>query len=248
MLLEARLLGIPAAATEADAHVGLANRLVAPLVRRVFLAYPVAGRERGRYRVVGRPIPRRSRAAVAQADARARFGLPASGAVVLVVGGSQGALALNEASLAAFADEGPAVLHLCGERDHAALAARPRRPGYVLVAFTDAFGAALAACDLVVSRAGGAVWEIAAAGRPAILVPYPHATGDHQTKNAAYFAAGGGAVLVPQDVLDLGRCVRELLADPARLAAMGAAMRALARPDAADVIAEELIELATAGR
>jgi UDP-N-acetylglucosamine--N-acetylmuramyl-(pentapeptide) pyrophosphoryl-undecaprenol N-acetylglucosamine transferase len=136
------------------------------------------------------------------------------------------------------------VLHLAGERDHTELASRVSRPDYRLLPFTDDFGAALAAADLVVSRAGGSVWEIAAAGRAALLVPYPHATADHQTKNARYFEQGGGAEVVPEEQLDLRRQVTELLEEPARLEAMGNAMRALARPDAAEVIAEELIALA----
>jgi UDP-N-acetylglucosamine--N-acetylmuramyl-(pentapeptide) pyrophosphoryl-undecaprenol N-acetylglucosamine transferase len=113
----------------------------------------------------------------------------------------------------------------------------------VLLGFTDDFGAALAAADLVVARAGGSVWEVAAAGKPALLVPYPDATGDHQTKNARFFEQGGGAVVVPQEELDLRRQVEALLGDPERLAAMGESMRALARPDAADVIAEEVLSL-----
>jgi UDP-N-acetylglucosamine--N-acetylmuramyl-(pentapeptide) pyrophosphoryl-undecaprenol N-acetylglucosamine transferase len=88
------------------------------------------------------------------------------------------------------------------------------------------------------------VWEVAAAGRPALLVPYPHATADHQTKNARYFERGGGAVVVSESELDLRRRVDELLADPARLERMADSMRSLARPDAAEVIAEELIALA----
>ncbi|MGZ6727727.1 MAG: UDP-N-acetylglucosamine--N-acetylmuramyl-(pentapeptide) pyrophosphoryl-undecaprenol N-acetylglucosamine transferase, partial [Gaiellaceae bacterium] len=93
--------------------------------------------------------------------------------------------------------------------------------------------------------AGGGVWELAAAGKPAILVPYPFATADHQTKNARYFQAAGGAILVPET--ELGRVpelVRSLLDDPRRLEQMSAAMLQAARPDAADEIAEELIALA----
>jgi UDP-N-acetylglucosamine--N-acetylmuramyl-(pentapeptide) pyrophosphoryl-undecaprenol N-acetylglucosamine transferase len=120
------------------------------------------------------------------------------------------------------------------------------RPDYRLLPFTDDFGAALAAADLVVARAGGSVWEVAAAGKPALLMPFPQATADHQTKNARYFEAGGGAVVVPQAQLDLARQVDGLLADTVRLARMGAAMRELARPRAADDVAEELIALATA--
>jgi UDP-N-acetylglucosamine--N-acetylmuramyl-(pentapeptide) pyrophosphoryl-undecaprenol N-acetylglucosamine transferase len=87
------------------------------------------------------------------------------------------------------------------------------------------------------------VWEVAAAGKPALLVPYPSATADHQTKNARFFEQGGGAIVVPEERLDLRAQVDELLADSGRLAAMGAAMLALARPDAADVIAEEVLAL-----
>jgi UDP-N-acetylglucosamine--N-acetylmuramyl-(pentapeptide) pyrophosphoryl-undecaprenol N-acetylglucosamine transferase len=248
MVMAAGLLGIPAALTEADAHLGLANRLAAPFARRVFLAYPLAERPAdGKYHVVGRPIPARSLVPPGgQAQARALFGLPEGGPAVLVAGGSQGARALNEAAIEAFAADGPAVLHLAGERDYAELAPRVSRPGYRLLAFTADFGAALAACDLVVARSGGSVWEIAAAGKPALLVPYPYGTADHQTKNARYFAGGGGALLVPEPELALRTQVEALLADPERLSAMGNAMRLLARPDAAERVAEELIALAAA--
>jgi UDP-N-acetylglucosamine--N-acetylmuramyl-(pentapeptide) pyrophosphoryl-undecaprenol N-acetylglucosamine transferase len=245
MVLAAGILRIPAGITEADAHFGLANRLAAPFAKRVFLSFPIEGLKGEKYRVVGRPIPKRSRP-TDPAQARARFGLPAEGEVLLVFGGSQGARRLNEAALAAFADGGPGVLHLAGERDFAELVTRPRRDGYVLLPFTDDFGAALSSADLVVARAGGSVWEVAAAGKPALLVPYPHATADHQLKNARYFELGGGARVVPEAELDLRRQVGELLDNPALLERMAAAMRRLARPDAADVVAEELIGLATA--
>jgi UDP-N-acetylglucosamine--N-acetylmuramyl-(pentapeptide) pyrophosphoryl-undecaprenol N-acetylglucosamine transferase len=247
MVLAAGMLRIPAALTEADAHLGLANRLASPFARRVYLAFPIDGLEGPKYRVVGRPIPARSRP-VPRDEARGRFQLPADGPVVLVFGGSQGARGLNEAAVAAFGAEGPAVLHLAGERDFAALASRVSRPDYRLLAFTDDFGAALSAADLVVARAGGSIWEVAAAGKPALLVPYPHATADHQEKNARYFERRGGAVVVPERELDLMREIEGLLANKERLAAMAEAMARLARPDAAEVIAEELIELATARR
>jgi UDP-N-acetylglucosamine--N-acetylmuramyl-(pentapeptide) pyrophosphoryl-undecaprenol N-acetylglucosamine transferase len=245
MVLAAGLLRIPAALTEADAHLGLANRLAAPAAMRVFCAFPLEGRADGKYRVVGRPIPARARP-FPRGEAREHFGLPAEGAVVLVFGGSQGARRLNEAALDAWATDGPAVLHLAGERDFESLRVRAARPGYRLLDFTDDFGAALAAADLVVARAGGSVWEVAAAGRPALLVPYPHATAGHQAKNARYFERGGGAVVIREDELDLRRDAGALLADPARLARMGEAMRSLARPDAADTVAEELLQLARA--
>jgi len=245
--LAARAQRIPLALMEADAHLGLANRIAAPFAERVFLAFPIPGRDGGKYRVVGRPIPARSRP-VPPDEARRLFGLPADGPVVLVFGGSQGALALNNAAVEAWADEGPAVLHLCGERHLESLAPRAARPGYVLLGFTDDFGAALSAADLVVSRAGGSAWEVAAAGKPALLVPYPHATADHQSSNARFFAERGAAIVVPQDELDLRRQAGELLADQDRLRRMGEAMRSLARPDAADAVAEEVLALAAARR
>ncbi len=117
----------------------------------------------------------------------------------------------------------------------------------MLVPSTDEFGAALAAADLAVSRAGGTVWELADAGTPAILVPYPYATADHQTLNARHFERGGGAIVVPEPELDrVPALVDELLADPGRLASMREAMLSMARPHAAEEIAEELIALAAA--
>src|SRR5262249_13618022 len=179
MVLAARLRRIPTALSEADAHLGLANRLAAPFARRVFLAYAIPGRDGRKYRVVGRPIPR-AHLGADKTEARAQFGLPQDRPVLAVFGGLAGAQALNEFAVEAFGAHGPAVLHVSGERDYAALAPRVRRGDYVLVPSTDAFGATLAAADLAISRAGGTVWELAAAGVPAILVPYPHATADHQ--------------------------------------------------------------------
>jgi UDP-N-acetylglucosamine--N-acetylmuramyl-(pentapeptide) pyrophosphoryl-undecaprenol N-acetylglucosamine transferase len=247
IVFAAALLGVPAAVMEADAHLGLANRLAAPLARKIFLAFPIGGLEGDKYRVVGRPIPARSRA-TEPGEARAHFGLPVAGPVVLVFGGSQGARRLNEATVEAFGPEGPAVLHLCGERDFALLRRRVSRDDYVLLPFTDDFGAALAAADLVVARAGGSVWEVAAAAKPALLVPYPHATADHQAKNARFFERAGGALVVPESELDLARQVTTLLSDRDELERMAAAMRRLSRPNAADRIAEEVIALASVRR
>jgi UDP-N-acetylglucosamine--N-acetylmuramyl-(pentapeptide) pyrophosphoryl-undecaprenol N-acetylglucosamine transferase len=116
--------------------------------------------------------------------------------------------------------------------------------------FVDDFGAAIGAADLVVARAGGSVWEVAAAAKPAILVPYPHATADHQRANARYFADGGGAVIVDDADIHsvLPSLAESLLSDQERLRAMSDAMRAAAKPDAAGRIADELVELAAPGR
>jgi len=248
MVLAARLRGIPAALTEADAHLGLANRLAAPFARRVFLAYSIPGRSGAKYRVVGRPIPS-AHLAGERATARGTFGLPAEGPVLAVFGGLAGAEALNELAVRAWGVRGPAVLHVAGERDYDALRPRVERDDYVLLPTTDRFGDALAVADLALSRAGGTVWELAAAGTPAVLVPYPHATADHQWLNARHFEQGGGAVVVRQEELEsVPALVDALLGDPGRLDGMSTAMRQLARPDAADEVADELVRLAGAGR
>ena len=152
---------------------------------------------------------------------------PASRArVLLVFGGSQGAASLNELVVEAFGETGPAILHLCGERDYERLRGRVTRDDYKLLPFTDDFGAALAAADLVVARSGGSVWEVAAAGKPAILIPYPFATADHQAKNALFFERAGGAITIPET--ELGRVpdlARSLLGDADRLKEMGEAMK-----------------------
>jgi UDP-N-acetylglucosamine--N-acetylmuramyl-(pentapeptide) pyrophosphoryl-undecaprenol N-acetylglucosamine transferase len=248
MVLAARVRGLPAALTEADAHLGLANRLAAPLARRVFLAYGIEGRDGSRYRVVGRPIPAAHMGAD-KAASRLRLGLPNEGPVLAVFGGLAGAQALNEFAVETFGASGPAVLHVSGARDYASLRTRVARDDYVLLESTEDFGAALAAADLAISRAGGTVWELAAAGTPAILVPYPFATADHQTLNARHFETGGGAMVVDQpELARVPALVEELLSDPGRLEQMSVAMRALAKPDAADVIADELVALAKAGK
>jgi UDP-N-acetylglucosamine--N-acetylmuramyl-(pentapeptide) pyrophosphoryl-undecaprenol N-acetylglucosamine transferase len=248
MVVAAARRRIPTAVTEADAHLGLANRLAAPLAKRVFLSFPIPGREPPKYRVTGRPIPRRSRP-LPREEARRRFELPAEGRALLVAGGSQGARALNDLAVETFGPAGPIVIHLSGEREYERLRRRVSRPDYLLLPFSDDYGAVLGAVDLALSRAGGGVWELAAAGVPAVLVPYPFGTADHQTKNARYFQSAGGAILVPES--ELGRApetLRSLLDDERRRAGMGAAMKAVARPGAAEEIAEELMALAAARR
>jgi UDP-N-acetylglucosamine--N-acetylmuramyl-(pentapeptide) pyrophosphoryl-undecaprenol N-acetylglucosamine transferase len=239
---------IPAALTEADAHLGLANRLSARFARRVFLSYDIAERRGSKYRVVGRPIPATARA-WDRGLARAELGLPAEGPVLLIAGARAGARALNELAVEAFGASGPAVLHVSGERDYESLRGRVTRPDYKLVPLLDGLGAAYGAADLAIMRGGSTVWELAAAGLPAILVPYPFATADHQTLNAQYFERGGGAVVAQETALDtVPDLARSLLGDPERLSRMCESMRGLAKPDAARDIAEELIELARSAR
>jgi UDP-N-acetylglucosamine--N-acetylmuramyl-(pentapeptide) pyrophosphoryl-undecaprenol N-acetylglucosamine transferase len=244
MVFAAATLGIPAALTEADAHLGLANRLAAPFAKRLFLAYPLETRWQAKSLVVGRPIPARSRA-IAQEEAREIFELPPDGPLLGVFGALAGAKSLNEFVVETWGSAGPHVLHITGRRDYDLVKRRARRDDYRVVAETERPGAALSAADLVLGRSGGSVWEVAAAGKPAILVPYPFATNDHQALNAQHFVRAGGAIMVRElDLDDVPELVRSLLDDPSRLRRMSEAMLRAARPGAADTIAEELVALA----
>jgi UDP-N-acetylglucosamine--N-acetylmuramyl-(pentapeptide) pyrophosphoryl-undecaprenol N-acetylglucosamine transferase len=247
--LAALVRRVPLVLTEADSHLGITNRLLAARARRVCLAFPIAGREGDRYVVTGRPV---APPATDHAAARARFGLREDDTCVLVFGGSLGARTINEAAVEAFRAAPFRVLHAAGRRDHDDLRQRvDGARGYDLRPYIDDFADALAACDLCVARAGGSIFEIAAAGKPALLVPYPHATADHQTANARWMSDAGAAVVVADGDLTPARLRAEvdaLLADRARLAAMAAASAALARPGAAQAVADEVLAAARAAR
>jgi UDP-N-acetylglucosamine--N-acetylmuramyl-(pentapeptide) pyrophosphoryl-undecaprenol N-acetylglucosamine transferase len=249
----ATLTGTPLVLTEADSHLGLANRLLAGRARRVCLAFPLEGREGDPYLVTGRPVPK----AVLEADrgkARQRFGVAEGDRCLLVFGGSQGARSINLAAVEAFAErEGRDfhVLHIAGRRDfpevEQRLAAAPHSERYTLLAYEPNLGDALAAADLVLARSGGSIFEVIAVGRPAILVPFPFATADHQTANAEWMRSGGAATVIADADLSaerLGAEVATVLRDASRLEAMAAAARVLAKPDAARRIADQVLEAA----
>lgn len=240
----------PVVAMEADSRLGLANRIIAPFAKRVALAWPLRKRASAKYLVAGRPV-RRSVLAATRTSGRRAFGIPPDATVVLVVGGSQGARTLNTAAAEAFGPEPPFhVIHVAGPSQvddvRAALDGR-NEARYRLEPYLDNLPEALAAADLVVSRSGGSVFELAAIGRASILVPYPYATADHQTANARWLADAGAAILLP-DADCTGERLRSLvgalLADRRRLEAMAEAARAMGKPDAADRIADAVLEVA----
>jgi UDP-N-acetylglucosamine--N-acetylmuramyl-(pentapeptide) pyrophosphoryl-undecaprenol N-acetylglucosamine transferase len=236
---------LPLVLMEADSHLGLTNRLLAPFAREVFLAFPIAGREGRRYRVVGRPVPPLF---ADRGAARARFGLSDEDTCVLVFGGSQGARSINHAAVEAFAGARFRVLHAAGERDLPDLS--PPGPHYDLRGYISDFGEALLASDLVVARAGGSIFEVAAYGKPAVLIPYPYATADHQAANARYMAEAGAAIVIADEELTPARLAQEvggLLANRVRLGEMARASAALARPDAAQEIARGVLAAVQAG-
>ncbi len=251
----------PLVLTEADSHLGISNRLLHGKARRVCLGFPLAGRDEPTFRVTGRPVPAPW---TDRAAARARFGLDERTPTVLVFGGSLGARSVNEAAIEGLAglegaaldgsgDRVPvAVLHASGRRDHDALVGRaPEGDAYQLFDYLSPLSQALAACDLVVARSGGSIAEVTAHGKPAILVPYPHASADHQTANARWMAEAGAATVIPDHELTAERLratVGELLRAPGALRTMADASAALARPDAARAIADEVLAAAEAGR
>jgi len=248
--LAAIALRLPLVLTEADSHLGMTNRALAPRARRVCLAFPIPGRDGPRYLLTGRPVP----AAIAAADraaARKRFGIAVGERCVLIFGGSLGALTINRAAAEAFSPGGPGhardyhVIHITGSRDHDEVAAKlGGLECYTLLEYEPDLGDALAASDLVLARAGGSVYELTAAGRPAILVPYPHATARHQHANAEWMRRAGAAMVIEDGDLSPARIAREvaeLLGDDERLRAMAAASRSLAKPDAAARIAAEIL-------
>jgi UDP-N-acetylglucosamine--N-acetylmuramyl-(pentapeptide) pyrophosphoryl-undecaprenol N-acetylglucosamine transferase len=250
--LAALTLRVPVVLTEADSQMGLSNRILAPFARRVCLSFPpssrpsaAAVRSSSRYLVTGRPTypPTRERD-----EARERFGIAAAETCVLVFGGSLGARSINLAAIDAFAGATFRVLHVCGARDYPELARRELRFGYELLEQLDPadFSDALAASDLVVARAGGSVFEIAAHGLPAILIPYPHAAGDHQGANARWMTEAKAAIAISDGELSASCLAAEtaaLLGDRPRMQAMATAARGLARPDAAVGVARVLREV-----
>jgi len=256
--LAAAMLRIPLAVFEPNAAMGLANKLVAPFAQRAYLALvesegglldiPATVRSSS-VRILGVPLRRGFRASPYRASSSAR---------VLVLGGSQGAAAFNErmpeaiARIAQFAPQLQLeVLHQAGRDRETVVRNAYERESVTcatVVPFIDDIADAIARADIVVGRAGaGTVAEIAAVGRAAILVPFPFAADDHQARNAAVFARAGGCITIRQEAADSVRLSAELtrlLTDAEARTRMADAARAFGKPDAARVVAEDLLRLA----
>jgi UDP-N-acetylglucosamine--N-acetylmuramyl-(pentapeptide) pyrophosphoryl-undecaprenol N-acetylglucosamine transferase len=247
-------LGIPCAIQEQNAFPGLANRWLARRVDEIYLGVPEAltflrPGDRTTVHQTGNPItpPSPARAAAA----RAAFGLRPDRRVLLVTGGSQGALALNravESWLGAGFPEDVDLLWVTGPATHEQFVRHHRPPQVHVIPFLDPMADGYAVADLVVSRAGMiTVAELCAWGLPSVLVPLPTAAADHQTSNAETMAAAGAAVVVRQADLGGGRLeaeVQRLLSDDATRGRMASAARQRGRPDAAREIAELVARLA----
>ncbi|WP_070987613.1 undecaprenyldiphospho-muramoylpentapeptide beta-N-acetylglucosaminyltransferase [Halofilum ochraceum] len=249
--LVAPLARVPLVVHEQNAVAGLTNRILARFARRVLEAMPGTFPTSRAAVHTGNPVRADIAALPAPAD---RFAGRTGALRLLVLGGSQGARALNERLPQALAQlpaaARPAVHHQCGARHIEAARDAYAAAGVdaEITPFIEDMASAYGAADLVIGRAGAmSVWELAAAGVGALLVPYPHAVDDHQTVNARWLADAGAAVVVQERELDVERLTRELttlLGDRATLADRAERARALARPDAARTVADIVEEVA----
>ena len=253
VLMAAWLRGRPLLLQEQNAYAGVTNRLLSRLAERIHLAFPEARDwvPADRSVVSGNP----TRKALREADrgeARAALQVPAEARVLLVLGGSLGSAAINEAMAAALPtlldDDQTHVVWQAGSRYHEALSERvDDHPRLRLVEYIDRMDRAYAAADLALCRAGALTCsELSVTGTPAVLVPSPNVVADHQTKNARSMERSGAARLLSESALDarLTDMVIDLLDDADARAEMAAAARTMARPDAAEVIARDVLALA----
>ena len=242
---------------EQNSIPGLTNRLLARHARRIYLGFEKAAGYFGNHRglvVTGNPL-RAEIVSPGRVDLRAEFGIENNAPVLLVFGGSQGARSLNRAAAEyLLAHPGVEAVIQTGEQDYAwmheklgALAGRVCvRP------YFEAMHRAYAAATVCLARAGAlTVSELAAAAVPSILVPYPYAADDHQSYNASFLAETGGAIVMRDSELNgdtLASVLDPLLADPAKLVAMRSALERSARKNAAKVIADDMLDVVSAGK
>jgi UDP-N-acetylglucosamine--N-acetylmuramyl-(pentapeptide) pyrophosphoryl-undecaprenol N-acetylglucosamine transferase len=226
------IMGTKLVVLEPNAVSGLTNKALAPLVDEVWYSLAPQGRKLGKREVViGTPVRASMRRAMSAGEGRAALKLEAEKTTIVVMGGSQGASSINEAVADMMKSGVPdewQILLIAGQRDQAEMYRRLGwRERIRILPYLDDPRAAYAAADIVVSRAGASTLaELAATGTPALLVPYPHATGDHQTANARVYAEGGAARVIPDGELSGGRLRVELTAALGK--ERGTAMRAAA--------------------
>ncbi len=245
----AKVLGIPSAVHEQNSYPGVTNRLLRRIVDRVFISFEESRAHFGGGSVylTGNPI----RETFLEPKPLARTGRTFT---VLVVGGSQGARAINDAfveALGMLKDEGRdvRVIHQTGQQDEARIRTAYQERGLrgEVSGFIQDMALAYARADLVVSRAGaGAVFELAAMGKPSILIPFPHAANNHQVTNSLALVRAGAAEMMLQEHLSgrvLAEAVKRGMDNPDALASMGAAAGKVARPEAAREITDLLMDM-----
>jgi UDP-N-acetylglucosamine--N-acetylmuramyl-(pentapeptide) pyrophosphoryl-undecaprenol N-acetylglucosamine transferase len=255
-VLAARLRRIPTVIHEQNAYPGLANRWLGRIASAVAVSFEAAAGffPTGRVTVTGNPVRPEIRPGDA-GEARRRLALSAGRFTVLIFGGSQGAHRINVATIEALprlAESRSHVqfLHATGERDVYEMRRAYEENGFQarVEAFFQDMATAYAAAGFVIARAGAStIFELAAVGKPALLVPYPYAANDHQRLNAEAMLKAGGAWIVPDPYCDgqrIAATVQAALEKPDVLRRMGEQARGLARPDAADRIVDLLERVA----
>lgn len=257
-VLAGRLRRIPTFVHESNAIPGKANRLTARMVRAVFLGFGECAKffPNVATEVTGTPI-RADLRRIDQATARRNLGLREDLRTLLVMGGSQGATGINQAmikSLPALQGEPLQVIHLAGARDERLVADNYQREGIPahVAAFHHSMGEVYSAADLAIARSGAAsLTELASFALPSILIPFPYATDDHQTRNAEVFASADAALLVREADLAgdlLGRKIRELMSDTAGLRRMSENSARLAPKNAAATVVDTMQKYSDASR
>jgi UDP-N-acetylglucosamine--N-acetylmuramyl-(pentapeptide) pyrophosphoryl-undecaprenol N-acetylglucosamine transferase len=248
-------MGIPLAIQEQNSYPGVTNRMLAKKAAVIFTAFKAADSflPPGKTVLTGNPV-RSSLEVQDKKQALSHFDFTPEKPVLLVLGGSGGALALNNAMQASL-DElhdtlGIQVIWQCGKKYYKRVRDRvdeSRYPNLRLLGYIDDMPAAYGAADLVLTRAGaGTCSELMNIGKPSILVPSPNVAGDHQTKNAESMVESGASVLISESELEesMAKIIEQLISDDETLSSMSKAARGLAKPDAAKTIAEKIFELA----
>ena len=253
-VLAARMAGVPVFLHDSNAVPGKANRMGARFAHTFFLGLKEGATYLGtvKTKVVGTPVRSEFCQLPDRAEAVNVFGLSAHKKTLLVLGGSQGARALNRAAIDAMAEFDPdavQVLLLSGTGDYQAtcdyLATRSDAANIKVLPFCSQMPAAYACSDLVLARSGASTLsELSVVGLPAVLVPYPYAADDHQTANALAFTQHQAAELLPESEMNatsLAQILRGIFHDPKRLPQMARQMTSCARPNAAEIMADHII-------
>jgi UDP-N-acetylglucosamine--N-acetylmuramyl-(pentapeptide) pyrophosphoryl-undecaprenol N-acetylglucosamine transferase len=234
---------------DSNARPGRSNILTSRFCDKVFIGLqPAAAFFKKPTELTGTPARPEILSLPSRTEAAQRFDLDPAKTTLLVTGGSQGALGLNQliAKAAPLLPESIQILHIAGPNDRDRIASENpvQRPGYQLIGFCDQMPSAYALADLVVARSGAStLTEISLAGLPSILVPYPYAADDHQTANAKVFSDAGAAKLIQQKDLtpeSLAKLLSDLLTNPGALKVMSTAAESLAVPDAAEQVAKAI--------
>jgi len=247
-------LGIPLVIQEQNSFPGVTNRILARRADKIFTAFDEAEKYLPKEKITQTGNPVRSNLILGDRDqALSHFGFTNKKPVLLLLGGSGGALALNKAmkeNLSRLHNEsGIQIIWQCGPKYYEELKSEldeTQYPGLKLIGYIDSMEAAYSAADLVLTRAGaGTCSELMLTGKPSLLVPSPNVAGDHQTKNAGAMVSAGASVLIPEKDLNnqMADRIESLIFDEDELSRMSKAAQNLARPDAANEIAEELFKL-----